>query len=369
MRVSPKRVLVALSGGVDSAVAAACLLEAGYEVHAVFLCFQAAHDESEAPAARSCCSPADAQDARRVAALLGIPLQVLAAGETMDSLIAETVAEYARGRTPNPCVLCNARLKFGRLLDVADAMGAGFVATGHYAQLMRQGDDRWIARARHRAKDQSYVLFALAPRVLDRLLFPLGDMANKGTVRALARERGLPVHNKPDSQEICFAPPGGMAALVGRAAPEALREGDIVALDGRVLGRHAGIGRYTVGQRRGLKLSAEQPLYVVGIDAAAATVTVGPREALAAWGLRASRAVWHAAPPAREFDATVQIRYNHRGAGARVTLDGEDGFRVRFAEPVEAVAPGQAAVVYLGDRLLGGGWIDESDTRNAEELP
>lgn len=363
-----ERVLVALSGGVDSAVAAACLLDAGFDVHAVFLCFQTARDASDEPAARSCCSPADAQDARRVAARLGIPLQVLAAGETMDTLIAETVAEYARGRTPNPCVLCNARLKFGRLMDVADAMGARFVATGHYARLLCEGADRWIARASHRAKDQSYVLFALAPRLLDRLLFPLGDMADKAAVRARARELGLPVHNKPDSQEICFAPPGGMAALVGRTAPEALREGDIVTLDGRVLGRHGGIGRYTVGQRRGLKIGGSAALYVVAIDVATATVTVGPRAALAAWGLRASRAVWHAEPPAREFDAMVQIRYNHRGAAARVTIEGDGGFRVRFAEPVEAVAPGQAAVVYLGDRLLGGGWIEERDTSYPEGL-
>jgi len=351
-----KRVIVAMSGGVDSSVAAALLLDAGYDVTGVFLCLGMSeiHDAGTG----TCCSPEDAADAQRVADSLGIELLTLPVASAFEPIKDNFAAEYARGRTPNPCIHCNARVKVKHLVGLADHVGAGHVATGHYARCMQTGDGPpSLARGQARSKDQSYALFALPRDVLGRLRFPIGDLADKGRVRQVASERGLPVHDKQESQEICFVPDGDYTTVLRERAPEALRPGPIVRRSGETVGRHDGYARFTIGQRRGLGVSAEQPLYVTDIDPDTATVTVGPIEETLSSGLAAAAANWHRDPP-REFDALVQIRYNHDGAPGRVRVTSDTTFEVDFAEPVSAIAPGQAAVVYAGERLLGGGWIE-----------
>jgi tRNA-specific 2-thiouridylase len=357
-----EKVLVAMSGGVDSSVAARLLQQAGYEVTGVFLCLAAGGEPAESS---GCCSPTDAADARRVAHALGIDLFVLNAADAFAPVIDDFLDEYARGRTPNPCIHCNRVVKFGRLLDRADSLGVKYVASGHYARRLAAGDagagsagePGWaIHRGRAGGKDQSYALFDLPREWLGRILLPIGEVDDKDQVRRVARELGLTVHDKPDSQEVCFVPDDDYAALLARRRPEALRPGEIVDSAGHVLGRHEGYARYTIGQRRGLRVAAGVPMYVTHIDPATARVTIGPRAETLSWHLSAERANWHADVPA-EFDAVVQVRYNHRGAAARVRLTGPATFDVEFTDPVGAITPGQAAVVYDADRMLGGGWI------------
>jgi tRNA-specific 2-thiouridylase len=349
------KVLVAMSGGVDSAAAAALLLEEGCDVVGVFMCLQS--PEGVRGASRACCAPADASDAARVADMLGIELIRLPVNEAFDEIMSDFAAEYARGRTPNPCIHCNAKIKFGLLFDVAGSIGAGWVATGHHARIAEVGGQPAIMRAMDRGKDQSYALFAVGRERLGRMLLPIGGLANKREVRDLARRMGLHVHDKRDSQEVCFVPDGDYTGLLRSRAPEALREGVIVDSGGQVLGRHRGYGRFTIGQRRGLGVAAGQPRYVTAIDPATATVTIGPRQEVMGTHLAASSANWHCDVPS-EFEATVQIRYNHLGAVGTVRASGPTSFEVEFRRPVEAITPGQAVVVYDGDRLLGGGWID-----------
>lgn len=350
-------VLVAMSGGVDSAVAAAMLVRLGYNVTGAFLCLGSRGDTSTD--GRGCCSPQDATDARRVALKLGIPLLVIDCAADFEAIIEYFVGEYRRGRTPNPCVHCNAHIKLGRLLARADALGARYVATGHYARRITTGAQPHLARAIARAKDQSYVLFGLAREQIERLLLPVGDYATKAAVRDTARSLGLSVHDKADSQEICFVPEGDYTQLVRARCPEALRSGEIVDTSGRRLGRHDGYARFTIGQRHGLHVATGSPRYVTRIDPDTATVVVGTKQETLGRTLRASRANWHF-DIRGEIDATVQIRSNHAGAPARVRVTGVDSFDVEFAQPVSAITPGQAAVVYAGDTLLGGGWIDQA---------
>jgi len=350
-----ERVLLAMSGGVDSSVAARMLLEASYQVTGVFLCLGAVGGAD--PASRGCCSPQDAADARRVAEALGIDLFVLNLAEEFESIVGYFAAEYARGRTPNPCIHCNTRIKFGRLLRHADSLGIRYVATGHHARLIEVDGRPAVARGRAQGKDQSYVLFGIPREDLGRILLPVGQVDHKSRVRQIARELGLAVHDKPDSQEICFVPDDDYVQLLRARAPQALTPGPIVNSAGAVLGRHDGYARYTIGQRRGLRVAAGVPMYVTGIDPSTATVTIGPREEAESSRLSASEANWHCDVPP-EFDALVQIRYNHAGAPGRVKLTEGRSFQVRFHQPVAAVTPGQAAVVYDGQRLLGGGWID-----------
>ena len=344
-----------MSGGVDSAVAASMLIDAGYEVTGVFMCLGSAGGADTA--SRGCCSPADAADARLVAEMLGIDLFVLDLGGAFAPLIADFAAEYAAGRTPNPCIHCNTLIKFGRLLARADSLGADYIATGHYARIVEFDDRPAIARAAADGKDQSYALFAIPRGVLGRILLPVGEIEDKASVRQAARDLGLAVHDKPDSQEICFAPDNDYVSILASLAPEALTPGDIVDSSGAVLGRHDGYGRFTIGQRRGLRIAAGVPMYVTKIDPATATVTIGPRDEIMSHHLKASGANWHCEAPGR-FSATVQIRYNHPGAPAEVSITGDETFEVEFHEPVSAITPGQAAVIYDGDRMLGGGWID-----------
>jgi tRNA-specific 2-thiouridylase len=306
-----------------------------------------------------CCSPQDAADARRVAGLLGVDLFVLDAATDFERIIDAFAAEYAAGRTPNPCIGCNRDIKFGRLLRRARDLGFDAVATGHYARVVEHRGAPALARARAVEKDQSYVLFELPREALGRLVLPLGELESKAVVRQRARALGLPVHDKPDSQEICFVPDGEHATVLAARAPAALRPGPILDQEGREVGRHQGYGRYTVGQRRGLGVAGGERRYVTAIDAGAATVTVGPRSATRVAGLAAARASWHA-DVTSDAKFTVQIRSGHRGAAAHLRGAGGDRFEVAFEVPVEAVAPGQAAVVYEGDLLLGGGWIERT---------
>jgi tRNA-specific 2-thiouridylase len=355
MTTGKGHVLVAMSGGVDSSVAAALLLDAGYDVTGVFLCLKIPRrDEGRS---RACCSPQDAEDARRVAETLSIELSSLPVAGAFEPIIDDFVSEYVRGRTPNPCVHCNARIKFGRLFDLADAQGIDYVATGHYARMIDADGRRAVARAVDRRKDQSYALFAIDPRRLDRMLLPVGELTGKAETRAVARQMQLPVHDKPDSQEVCFVPDDDYVSLLAERAPEALRPGPIVDSSGQVLGQHEGYALFTIGQRRGLRVAAGEPMYVTAIDPGSATVTIGPREEVMRQDLSAGQANWHADMP-EQFDAVVQIRYNHVGAPARVRRTGDQTFDVHFSEPVAAVTPGQAVVIYCDDRLVGGGWIE-----------
>ena len=352
-------VVAAMSGGVDSSVAAAVLHDAGYHVVGLSLLLFPERDKGTGPS--DCRTPESLQDARRVAALLGIPHVVLDCERQFARLVVEDfVHEYLAGRTPLPCAHCNSHLKFQAVLDRAAGLEVSHVATGHYARVeYDQATDRYLLRrGRDRRKDQSYFLFSLTQEQLGRAVFPLGTWV-KPDVRRFARERGLPVSEKQESQEICFVPDGDYAAFVERHAPPADRSGVIVDTCGRVLGRHAGVHRFTVGQRKGLGVSSPGPLYVIEVNASSRTVRVGPRTALDRTALTASRVNWIAgSPPAHALAAAVQVRYRHAPARARVEpLDGGK-VRVEFEDPQAAITPGQAVVWYDGDTLVGGGWID-----------
>jgi len=353
--VNRGRVVAAMSGGVDSSTAALLLKQEGYEVIGLFM--RTGVTVTEEAGGRRCCSLADAEDARRVARHLDIPFYVLNCKAEFERLIGGFCAEYARGRTPNPCIRCNTDLKFGKLLRYAHALGARHVATGHYARVGRQGR-RWaLRRSADPAKDQSYFLFALEQGQLERALFPLGELT-KNEVRTIARDAGLPVHEKPESQDICFVPESSYRTLLReRLGPSS--PGRVVDLAGGVLGEHAGCRGFTIGQRRGLGIAMGKPYYVVGIDPATNTVVIGPASALYARTCYVGQLVWGALPGLRlPRAARVQVRYQHRAAAATICPTGIDEVGVLFEEPQRAITPGQAAVFYDGDTVLGGGWID-----------
>jgi len=351
------RIVVAMSGGVDSSVAAGLLAKAGHEV--IGLSMQLYDQQQGEVRFGSCCTLDDLYDARRVAGEIGIPHYIVNFERKFEEhVISDFVREYSAGRTPIPCVHCNGDLKFASLVERAEAFGAQAVATGHYAQVdFDEASRRYrLKRGVDRQKDQSYFLFTLSQAQLARARFPVGAL-DKPAVREEARRLGLRVAEKKDSQEICFVAAGEHPEFVGRRA--AIAGGEIRDREGRVLGHHDGVHRFTIGQRKGLGLSAGIPLYVVGIDAGQAAVTVGPRESLDRTSLTASRVNWIGGEtPASPVRADVRIRYRHTEAPATVTPLGDDRVSVTFDTPQAAITPGQATVFYDGEIVLGGGWID-----------
>jgi len=351
--MEPRRVVVAMSGGVDSAVAAARCVAAGWDVVGISL--RLVRDGGG-----GCCSLDDYQYARAVADRLGFPHYVLdAADEFEGSVIGPFVSEYLRGRTPNPCARCNQHVKFGLLWRRARELGATHLATGHYARVETNGA---TGRPRLRTavdarKDQTYFLFMLERALLERTLFPVGDLT-KTQVRAEAAALDLRVADKPESMEVCFVPDGDPAAFVeGRSAPEALRPGPILDEAGREVGRHGGIHRFTVGQRRGLGLGGGPRRYVAAVDAEHGTIRVVEDGGLRARGLVAREVVWIDGAPAAPIEVAVRIRHRQPPLPARVVVSGAGEATVVFSAPGPAVTPGQAAVFYDGDVVLGGGWI------------
>ncbi len=406
-----KKVLVAMSGGVDSSVTAALLKEDGYEVVGCFMRLgsedsveeiagvgcrvsgvtgQTSEDDScsTTPDTRhptpgknrqGCCSVNDAADARMVAAILGVPFYVMNFRNDFGRIKDYFTAEYNAGRTPNPCVRCNDWLKFGKLFDYARSIDADFIATGHYARVERGSgrssgsgsEDLMTASAPAAApprllrgldhhKDQSYVLFGMKRDRLERMILPIGSL-HKPQVRRMAQEMGLPIFDKPDSYEICFVPDNDYRGFLERRSPESFEKGTIVDEQGQIIGEHEGHQHFTIGQRRGLPVNRSYPLYVIGKDAASNTVTLGPREATNATGLRADQTNWLIDDlPLSPRAVTIKIRSNAEPVPGTVRITGQGEMEVHFDEPQHAVTPGQAAVCYDGEQLIGGGWITQA---------
>lgn len=343
-----------MSGGVDSSVAAARLLSQGFDVVGVTLHLWDYPDTSERG---RCCAPEDQYDARRVADHLGFPHYTFDRRELFQELVVDPfVDDYLAGRTPSPCVSCNRGVKLRQLLPIADRLGAAFVATGHYARVVRQGDRVELHRGRDARKDQSYFLHMLREDELSRLVLPLGD-ATKEEVRAEAVAARLPGATKGESQELCFVASGRYDAFVEDRAAGRIRPGPILGQDGKKVGEHGGVHRFTVGQRKGLGVALGRPAFVVGVDAATGAVTVGDEDALLADGALLAGDTFFANGAVPLGELTVQVRARHAGAPATIEPAEDGRFAVRFREPVRAVSPGQVAVAYLGTRVLGGGTI------------
>ena len=353
------RVVLAMSGGVDSSVAAHLLKGQGHEVIGLFM-RTGSHGDRLDRRAKTCCSATDAVDAQQVADRLDIPFYALDFEPDFARIIDQFADEYAAGRTPNPCVMCNIWLKFGKLWGYGKQVGADFVATGHYARIVadERGQPR-LARGLDTWKDQSYVLFGLRRELLPHVLLPVGGHT-KAEIRALARELDLPVHDKPDSQEICFVPDDDYLAFLRQRRPGHDGAGTIVDEDGSVLAEHGGIEGFTIGQRRGLGIAVGEPRYVVQIEPASRTVTVGRRASLDRPGLVAAKFNWQVAPPDGPIACDAQIRAKHTAVPARAVPLADGRVRVDFATPQPAVTPGQVVTLYQGDLVLGGGWIDHA---------
>lgn len=387
------RVVLAMSGGVDSSVAAHLLTQAGHDVIGVFM----RHGEASASACRiagddcsdpnplglpvldslsatspaggradhkqGCCSASDAADARRVAMSMNIPFYSLDLQEDFRRIVDYFVDDYLNARTPNPCVKCNHWIKFGKLFDYADGVDADFVATGHYARMSERSGSRELLRGLDDSKDQSYALFGITRQRLSRMMLPVGDF-EKSKIREIAASLGLGVSEKKDSQEICFVTQGHHSDFVKSRRPEMAGKtaGEIVTTEGRVVGQHDGFEAYTIGQRKGLGVALGSPHFVVRIEPQTCRVVLGQADDLLAPGLLADQANWLVDPAELPERVSVQIRYNGRPYAAAIELSAEDStrFEVRFVQPQAAVAPGQAAVVYQGDRVLGGGWIQRA---------
>ncbi len=358
-----------MSGGVDSSVAAVLLAREGYEVIGVTMRLFDAPFEGAARLSRSCCSLEDVQDARATCRTIGARhYYVNFEKEFGKHVIDYFVSEYEKGRTPYPCLACNDRLKFHFLMDRAIALGADFVATGHYAQIKSRGGRYRLMRGADRYKDQSYVLYTLTQAQLARLLLPVGGYA-KDEIRDLAAAADLPVADKPDSQDICFIPSGGYRKFV-ETRMSASKPGEIVDSQGRALGRHDGIHAFTIGQRRGLPINGggKRPLFVTAIDAQSGEVRVGPAEDLLRRTLTASGVNWVSGDvPASPARVSASVRYRGNELDASVAMTGSDTAIIEFDEPQRAVTPGQAVVFYRGDEVVGGGTIEAPAIPSARE--
>lgn len=377
------RVVLAMSGGVDSSVAAHLLRDAGHELVGVFMRHgepapvACAADKSVASIAgkgslglpiisqrlghkQGCCTASDAQDARRVADALDIPFYAIDFQEAFGQIIDYFVDEYLAARTPNPCVMCNNWIKFGRLFDYADSIGAEFVATGHYARLEAAADPAQppaLCRGVDPGKDQSYVLFGIERERLSRMLLPVGDY-RKPQIREIAQQLGLRVADKRDSQEICFVPDQDHAAFIRHKRGDSTGAGQVVMRDGTVVGTHDGLERFTIGQRKGLGIALGEPRFVIRLESDTNRVVLGEKEDLARTSLTANQTNWLIDPPTAPLRCEAKIRYNAPPAAATLEALGGDRLQVTFDEPQYAVAPGQAVVCYDGPRVLGGGWIE-----------
>ncbi len=376
-----KRVVLAMSGGVDSSAAAVLLQQQGYEVIGLFMRSGATEEPQVCKTSlghdlpivqpkahkQGCCSASDAADARRVADSLDIPFHALNFQDAFTRIKDYFADEYLAGRTPNPCVMCNNWLKFGKLWEFAQSVGADHIASGHYARVV--GDELAVAsnaespttrhclhRGLDRSKDQSYVLFGIRKEILDRILFPVGGFA-KTEIRELARQTGLRVADKPDSQEICFIPDNDYIGFLERYRGHHDTAGEIVDTEGNVLGRHEGYQQFTIGQRKRLGITFGSPRYVVAVQPTTRRVVIGTREDLMEPTLEADRLNWLIDDVPDRFTCQAQIRSQHQCAEAEVQVLDEDRVRVYFTEPQFGVAPGQAVVFYDGDRVMGGGWI------------
>jgi tRNA-specific 2-thiouridylase len=354
-----------MSGGVDSSVAAWLLREQGHEVIGVFMRHgQEAENACPTIAGKrrkqGCCSAADAADARRVADMLGLPFYVLNFQQEFQRIVDYFAAEYTAGRTPNPCIVCNTWLKFGKLFEYADSIGAEYVATGHYARLEKMADGEIaLCRGRDETKDQSYVLFDVRRGLLGRLKFPLGGH-RKEEIRRIASDLDLRVAAKRDSQEICFIPDQDHAGFIRRRADYVDTSGDIVATDGKVVGKHKGLEHFTIGQRKGLHVALGQPRYVIRIEKGTRRIVIGVREDLARSELVAAKANWllKEGISANPLPCQVKVRYRGNSYPALVEANGTDRIRIRFQDSCYGIAPGQAAVCYQDKRVIGGGWIE-----------
>ena len=358
MQESGHRILVAMSGGVDSSVAAALLKDQGHEVIGAFM-----RNGVKAGTVRGrgqgCCGVEDALDARRVAERLDIPFYSIDLEEAFEGLIGEFVDAYARGDTPNPCIECNRRFKMGALRHLARRLGSPAVATGHYARIVERSGRLAVERGHDGEKDQSYVLFSLDQDALRATRFPLGDLT-KAQVRAVARERNLPVAEKAESMEICFVPTGDYRDVLRERRPEVFAKGPIVDQSGRVLGEHGGTALFTVGQRRGLPGGQGRPIFVTEVRPETNTVVVGREEDVRTTRFLVTDGVFTGAPegpPGTEVTGAIKIRSHHEAVPATITFEGDGAFRVTSGVPLFAVTPGQSAVLYDGDRVLLGGRI------------
>ena len=362
-RHNRKRVVVAMSGGVDSSVAAALLADRGYEVIGVTMRLYDAPYENAGKLSKSCCGLEDVEDARAACRIIGARHYYMNfAREFEQHVIGYFISEYEQGRTPYPCLACNDRMKFDFLLRRANYLGADLMATGHYARIVAGEDgSNVLKKGVDRAKDQSYALFNLSQSLLDHLLFPIGHYTKEET-RRLAEQFGLPNADKPDSQDICFIPSGKYRDFVGRRVSDSHR-GDIVGVDGSFIARHDGVHNFTVGQRRGIPGShiSNRPIYVTSINAQTGTVIVGHAEDLMSRFVKVGAVNWVAgSPPLSSDDVTARIRYRAPEVPVRIVTDSEGGALVETARPVRAVTPGQAIVFYRGESVLGGGIIEGS---------
>src|SRR3989339_496913 len=381
----PKKVVVAMSGGVDSSVAAYLLKKQGYDVIGLFMSLGACL-ERLAPKRKACCSVFDARDAQRVADHLDIKFSILNFKSEFEQVIDYFCSEYDRGRTPNPCIRCNQYLKFGKLMDYADKLGADYIATGHYARVTHTKDNYQLRKGIDQTKDQSYVLFTLTQKQLSRIIFPLGEMA-KTEVRMIAHRIDLPVKDKPESQDICFVPSSGYQDLLKERIPNHLKQGKVKDINNKVIGQHDGYQLFTIGQRRGLRIALGKPAYVTKIIPKTNTVILGDRKDVLSTTFVADKINWidsdppkaglRASPPKADplstdnsgapvaiklalrklpktLEAEIKIRYLHKQAKAKIKILSHNRVEVKFKQPQFAITPGQAAVFYKGDTVLGG---------------